>query len=176
MPTVFTRIAGAGFKFDECVAVKEAIDKGVNVAVRLEPEEGNQFDSNAVRIMCRIGSGGMDLQIGYLPREESPRAKIAIAENRIIAVSIVRIGFKGGGSRHAWGQIKVEVKPSATPNYFVPKTSGPKTRPHFEDPANTDADLSPNPDGVRTDDPPPTTPPPDTPAPAKTKKRKTKKS
>lgn len=157
MATVFCRIAGAGFRFENCVEVKEYMDRGDHPAVRLEREPTNTFDKNAVRIVATID--GRDLHLGYIPRENSARASIALDEKRIKSVSIVRLGYKAGGSRSAYGQVKIEVDhPTETsaPGYYIPPTK--RLGVSDETIAEEEGATLKNPDGVRTDDPFPSDP------------------
>jgi hypothetical protein len=176
MATVFSRIAGAGFRFDAVARAKDYSKKGGQLKASLEADLKNDFDPNAVKVLCEVE--GEILHLGYVPREHSAKARRALAEGRIISVEIVRIGYKGGGSRAAWGQMKIEVKPPApgteAPSYFVPNTYGNSTPPADSTIAAEEGATIKNPAGAMTDDPPPTEPPPDEEAPKKRSKKSKK--
>lgn len=60
--------------------------EGGTVQTKIEPEQDNQYDANAIAFMCRIDDKWN--RIGYIVRECLEHVHLALSERRILAVKI----------------------------------------------------------------------------------------
>lgn len=110
---ISVRVAGTSFRVRELTLVTNEVDAGNPVVVRLVEDPGNEHDPNAVKVIA-VTMNGEELHVGWIPREEAPKAKEALAQKRVEKVVVEKVGVKVMGPdkpARAWMTLRVSVLP-----------------------------------------------------------------
>jgi hypothetical protein len=103
---VHVRVAGCMFRKEGCAALKDAFEQKKPFVLKLQPEEDNAHDPNAVAVVASMEE--QNHVVGYIPREDAQRARRFILENRIAGVDLVKVGCVP--QKAAWCFIKIAVR------------------------------------------------------------------
>jgi hypothetical protein len=111
---VSVKVAGCSFRSASVAKIVNEVDSGNPVTIKLQEDPENQYDPNAVKVIA-VTMDGDEHHVGFIPREDAPKAKEAMQQKRVEKIVIEKCGAKNvDGKARTWMTLTIFVLPKNT--------------------------------------------------------------